>query len=137
MNAKEMLIDFLNFIFAIIIVGLTVLYFIAGDNFEGFKNLMQSLAPFGLFGLLLMIAIRLNREKTKKRRSEGNMDVEISMNYIDKMKADFFVFAIPIFVCLVALGMGKTVTLVDFSQAVGAFLIAYLFRWWIFSKEKI
>jgi hypothetical protein len=49
MSAKEMFIDFLNLVFFIVLVGLSILYFIAGDNFENFKILMQSLAPFGLF----------------------------------------------------------------------------------------
>lgn len=137
MSAKEMLIDFLNLAFFIAVVGLSIIYFIAGDNFENFKLLMQSLAPFGLFGLLLLVALRINREKIKKRVSEGNGDVVLCLNFMDKVKADVFVFSLPMVVSSVAWFINGRVAMADFLAACAVFLLAYLFRWWLFSKEEI
>ncbi len=136
MSAKELLIDFLNLVFVVLITGASILYFISGDNFETFKNLMQTLAPFGLFGLLLLITLRVNRRKMKKRRSENNMDMDLSLNFMDRMKIDIFIFSLPMVVCLVFWLLEKTMTMSIFLSACSVFILAYSFRWWLLSKEE-
>ncbi|MBD3247710.1 hypothetical protein GF382_00275 [Candidatus Falkowbacteria bacterium] len=137
MSAKELIIDFLNLIFVIVVIGFAIMYFIAGDNFENFKNLMQSLAPFGLFGLLLLIALRVNREKMKKRESEGNTDIDIHLNFLDKFKVELFVFSLPMVISAIAWAVGGKVGLSDFLSACVVFLLAYAFKIWLFAKEDI
>lgn len=132
-----MFIDFLNLIFFVAVVGFAILYFIAGDNFENFKNIMQSLAPFGLFGLIFLAVVRFNREKKKKRLAEGNSDIEIHLSFFDKTKVELFIFSLPMIVCAVAWFIDGRVAMSDFIIACVIFIIASLFRWWLFSKEEV
>lgn len=132
-----MFIDFLNLVFFIVVVGLSIIYFIAGDNFENFKILMQSLAPFGFFGLLFLIVLRVNRGKVKKRLAEGNSETTLRLSFMDRTKADIFVFSLPLTVSAVAWLINGQVAIADFFAACAVFLLAYFFRWWLFSKEEI
>lgn len=137
MSAKELFIDFLNLIFAIGIIGLTFLYVLAGNGFETFKTIMQSLAPFGIFGMLLLISLRLKRGREKKRRSEGAQHSEITFGAGDRIKLDIFAFSLPIVVCLTAWLTQGRVRASDFLEACAVFILAYCFRWWILSKQDI
>lgn len=136
MNAKEMFLDFLNLIFFITVVGLSILYFIAGDHFTAFKELMQSLAPFGLFGILFLAVIRVNRETNKKRVSEGNDEIEITLSLFDKFKIELFVFLLPMIISAISWLSNGKVLMNDFIIASVVFIFAWLFRSWLFSKER-
>lgn len=136
LSAKDLVIDFVNFIFAIIIAGLVALYFIAGDNFENFKRILESLAPFGVLALLFAIMLKLWREKSKKREREGNFGLTIDLTFFDKLKCDIVVLLLPAAVCLAAFVLKGRVSPADMVQAGAVLGIAWLWERWLFKKAK-
>lgn len=137
MSAKDLIIDFINLIFAILVIGGAILYFIAGDHFENFKNIIAALSPFALFITLLLIKIKFSQEEKKKREREGNMDLILRLNFIDKTKSDIFMFSLPVIVCLIAYIVNREITLTNFFQAAAVLIIAYWWKKWLFSKENL
>ncbi len=135
-SAKGMMIDFLNFIFALILVGLCILYFIAGDNFENFKNILRSLVPFAALGILFMIKLKFWRKKEKKAERDGLSSAEISITFMDRLKMDAFVFSLPAAVCLTAFLLRRTVVAADIVVAAAVFVIAYSFERWLIGKAR-
>ncbi|HTX87006.1 MAG TPA: hypothetical protein VMC41_02995 [Candidatus Nanoarchaeia archaeon] len=137
MRAKDILIDFINFIFAIVIIGLAILYFIAGDNFENFRRVLESLAPLAILGIIFLINLKFWREKEKKKEREGDLDLNLRLTFIDKLKSDAFLFLIPAAVLLLAFLANKSVGLADILAAAVVFIIAYLWQRWLFGKERM
>jgi|GEM_PF-1180590 hypothetical protein len=137
MTAKDLMIDFINLVFTIIIIGLAIIYFIAGDNFENFKKILESLAPLGLLMILFLINLKFWQEKAKKKQREGNMEIILRLNFFDKLKSDFIVFSMPTIILLIAFFARGQVDLFDLIEALIVFVLAYLGQKWLFSKEKL
>ena len=136
MSAKDLLITFINTVFLIIVVGLTIVYFIAGDNFLVFKQIMESLVPFGCFGLLFLVNLRFWRQDAKKKEREGNLEVTLHLTFVDKLKSDIFLFSLPVVLMGIAFAANGKVGLADVLEALMVFIIAYLWEKWLFSKER-
>jgi len=136
-TAKDILIDFINFIFAVIVIGLSIIYFIAGDNFDNFRRLLESLAPLAVLGVIFLINLKLWREKAKKKEREGNMDVTLRLTFIDKLKSDIFLFLLPAVSLSLAFIINKVVGITDIVVALAVFAVAYFWQKWLFSKEKL
>jgi hypothetical protein len=137
MRAKDILIDFINFVFGIIIIGLAILYFIAGDNFENFRRILESLAPLAVLAVIFLINLKLWREKAKKKEREGNLELTLQLSFIDKLKSDIFLFILPAAVLGVAFVINKKVGPTDVLEALVVFVVAYLWQKWLFGKEKM
>ncbi len=135
-TAKGMALDFLNFIFALLLVGLCILYFIAGDNFENFKNNLRALFPFAVLGVIFLIKLKIWREQGKKVEREGTGDAEILITFTDKLKMDLFIFSLPAAVCLAAYVFKRSVGAADIVAAALVFVIAYLFEKWLLKKAR-
>jgi putative flippase GtrA len=135
-SAKGMALDFLNFIFALLLVGFCILYFIAGDNFENFKNILRSLVPFAGLGVIFMIRLKFWRERGRKVEREGGGDAEITITFTDRLKMDLFVFSLPAAVCLVAFILERTISSTAIVAAVAVFVIAYIFERWLLRKAR-
>ncbi len=136
-TAKDLLIDFINFIFGITIIGLAIIYFIAGDNFENFRRFLESLAPLAVLVLIFLINLKLWRERAKKKERDGNSDLTLQLNFTDKLKSDIFLFALPAAILIIAFFINKSVGVTDILEAAVVFIIAYLWQKWLFSKEKM
>jgi hypothetical protein len=137
MTAKGLIIDFLNLIFLLLVVGLTIIYFIAGDNFDNFKRIMESLAPFGGLGILFLVNLKFWRQKAKKKERDGDFDVNLHLTVVDKLRSDFFLFLLPICVLLIAFAANGKVGVLDVIEAGTVFIVAYLWQKWLFSKERM
>ena len=135
-TAKDIFIDFINLIFGLTIIGLSIIYFIAGNHFETFRRIMESLAPFGVLGIFFLIAFKLWRQKAKKREREGNMNISLELTFVDKLKSDLFVFLLPAVVLGIAFIANGRVALTDVFSAAAVLALAYLWEKWIFSKER-
>jgi hypothetical protein len=136
-TAKDILIDFINFIFGIIIIGLSILYFISGDNFENFRRILQSLVPLAILAVIFLVNLKLWREKAKKKEREGNLDLTLQLTFSDKLKSDVFLFLLPAAALSVAFVANHKVSLTDILEALAVFIIAYLWQKWLFGKEKM
>jgi putative flippase GtrA len=135
-TAKDMIIDFINFSFGVIIIGLVILYFIAGDNFENFKRFMETLAPFIGLAILFLINLKMWRLRARKKEREGNLEITLQLAYFDKLKSDFFVFLLPISLLLISRFSNGRITLTDIVEALVIFILAFFWQKWLFGKER-
>ncbi|SRR6056297_503254 len=135
LNAKDIAIEFINALFTIFIVSGTILYFIAGDNFEEFKIFLKSLSPIAVFVLILLILIKIKRRTFKKRSKEGNLDLLLRLTYMDKIKADLIAFLTPVVILIIPLIKYGRIYSLDLIQALVCFIILMLWHKYIFGKE--
>jgi hypothetical protein len=137
MSAKDILIGFINFIFAILVVFGAIFYFISGDNFVTFRHVLESLAPFALLVLVFLINLKLWREKAKKKEREGNLELTLRLTFVDKLKSDVFLFLLPVVSLSISFMANKVIGTTDVLSALAIFIIAYLWQKWLFSKERM
>lgn len=137
MKAKDMIIDFINVVFVIVIITSAIFYFLVGDNFEQFKNIIEALSPVAVFLLIMMIAVKLRRLKGNKREKEGNTEVTLNLSYSDKINGDLISFLIPVVMLLTPFFMNGEINLADFIQALFAFAIVALWNKYLFDQEDL
>lgn len=130
-----MIIDFINDIFAIILICLCIMFFVVGDRFEGFGQFMKALFPLAVFVIIFLIKLRMNRMRLKKRKRENNIGIVLYITYFDKLIFDVLIYLLPIIIVGIAFIVNKQITLVDIFQAVAAFLLMYLWQKRLFKKE--
>ena len=130
-----MIIDFINDIFAIILIGLCIMFFIIGDRFEAFGQFMKALFPLAVFVIIFLVKFRINRMQLKKRENENNPEIVLRITYVDKLIFDVLIYLLPIIIVGIAFIANKQITLVDIFQAIAAFLIMYFWQRILFKKE--
>lgn len=137
MKAKDIIIDFINHLFLLFIVAFFIFWFIVGDRFEAFTELMRSLVPVGIFGFIFLVMIKIKRMKLKERRRNNEEDAEIvlRLSYFDESKGDILIFLLPIIILLVAFFIDGAVSFSDIIQAVVAFILMYLWKSALFKKR--
>lgn len=133
---KDLIINFINFVFALIVTVLTILYVIAGDNFEHFRRLMESIAPLGVLSALFLVNLKIWRERARKKEREANFDLTLHLTFFDKLKSDIVLFILPIPVLFFAFLSKGVVGPADIAAAALVFVGAYFWQKWLFSKER-
>ena len=137
MKAKDIIIEFINAIFAIAIISTSIIYFITGDNLENFATFMKSLAPIGLLVLLMMALNSFRKMELKKREREANLGVSLELTYYDKLMSDFIVFLVPITILLIPLFTLRGIDKIDLAQSLIAFVFMGLWQKYLFNQEDI
>ena len=135
-TAKDIFIDFINFAFGVIIIGLAIMYFIVGDNLENFRRTLESLAPLAFLAVIFMINLKFWREKAKKRERESNLELTLQLSFFDKLKSDIFLFLLPAVMLAIAYFANGTVGVIDIIEAGAVFGLAYIWQKWLFGKER-
>lgn len=128
MKAKDMFMDFLNIIFFILLVAFAIFFFILWGYFDNFMEFLKNIAGFGIFGLGLIFNLKLEYKRYKKRKAEGNLEMEITINYKTYIMANATIFALPLLLCFMPLLFKGTVSLLNLFQALIAFLIVLYYR---------
>lgn len=128
MNAKSLILDFINLVFLIILVGFVIVFFIAGDRFESFIHIMKSLVPIAIYGIIFMIMIKIKRMQLQKWKSEGressDKEIVIYLSFMDKYILDILLYLMPIVILVTAFFLeDKVVNFTDILQATVAFLM--------------
>lgn len=130
MSTKDLFLDLLNFIFLIALVALVIFYFIAGDRFAAFIEIMQSLIPLAIFMIIFLIALKIKRreyKRNKERDGEGG-GIILSLSHFDVLKWDMIIFLTPVIILLIALFIDREVDLTDIFQAVFSLVIMYVWK---------
>lgn len=89
MNAKDLLMDFLNYAFLIGVVVFFIVFFIVGDRFEIFTNILRSLTPIAVFSVFFLFFYKRKRRQKKKKTIDENGDLDEVLIYLklkDKLK---------------------------------------------------
>lgn len=135
MRAKDLVIDFINFLFVLIVICFCIVYFVYKDNFETFIHIITALAPISFFAILFLIRLKSNRKEFLRRRSHGDLEMDIKMTYADKIALDLILFSSPIIVLALPFFRGLP-DLIDFIQAMSVFLIFYCWQRYLFSHDS-
>lgn len=136
MSAKEQIIDFLNLGFLVVLVVFCILYFIVGDRFAAFTEIMRALVPVSIFGIFYLISLKFNRLEGRKRRDEGNPELTLYLGFGDKLISDFVVFFTPIFLTGAFYLAKGTVSSLEIIIAFLVFLILFFWQKYLFSKSR-
>lgn len=135
MSAKDLFLDFLNYLFIVLLSVFLLLFFIKGDRLILFVEFMRAFLPLAFFGLIFLIKLKMGRLELARAKEEARPELVLYLNYLDKFKSDLLVFSVPIITIVIALLGGDGVDLVDFFQATLLFLIVYLWQNYLFKKR--
>lgn len=135
MTAKDTILEFINLIFLVLLIGFCIFFFVSGDRFAAFTVLLKSLTPVAFFGIILLIKNRFNRQQVRKRQEENNLDITLRLTYFDRLKTDFVVFSLPMIVLLIPIIFVRKIDALDLLQASAAFAIFYFWQKFLFKKE--
>lgn len=136
MSGKNILIDFINVVFTLILITFCIFYFTVGNRFQNFTEIMKALVPLAFFGILFLVKLKLSRLHLEKRKQEDNLYITLNLTYFDKIKSNLIVFSLPIIVCMVPFIINRTVDLISILQACVVFIITYVWQEAIFKKEN-
>lgn len=136
MSGKNILIDFINVVFTLILIAFCIFYFTVGNRFQNFTAIMKALVPLAFFGILFLVRLKLSRLHLEKRKQEDNLYITLNLTYFDKIKSNLIVFSLPILICLIPFMINRTVDLISILQACVVFIITYVWQEAIFKKEN-
>lgn len=127
MKARDLLIDFVNYAFLLILISFCVTFFVIGDRFAIFGKFLKIILPFSIFGIFFLIKLKIQRTTIIKFSEEGVLNEIIAyLTEQDKLKDKLVLLLLPFIILAVSLIGGNFVYL-DFVQAFMAFL--YMFLW--------
>lgn len=136
MSWKDLLSDFLNFAFLIILIFFCIVYFITGDNFTVFSRFVESILPLIFFGIIFLVRLKITRSELKKRKSNGETEVTLHLDATDKLLSDIVVFFTPILLGLIIYKARGVVSIIDLTILIAVFLIMFFWQRHLFSKER-
>ncbi len=128
MSGKDLILDFLNYVVIILIIIFLISYFIIGDHFTVFTEVIRALAPISFFLIILLVKLKFSRIEFKKNiKDENNEELVLYLTASDKLKSDILVFSSPIIILIIAwLANG----LVDWSAIIQATMVFLLMYYW-------
>jgi hypothetical protein len=136
MSAKDQILDFLALIFIIILISFCIIFFIAGDRFFVFTEIIKSLVPVAILAILFLIKYKLERREIKKEKEEGVLKIILYLDFFDKILSDLLVYLAPMGILLIALFFNKTVSFLDIIQALFILIFLYIWNYYLFTKDK-
>ena len=135
MNAKDLIIDFINYVFALLLIIFCIFYFLAGEHFANLIIILKSLVPIAFFGIFLLVKLNLNRRYKRVLEKEGELDKLFYLTFFDKFTSEIIIFLLPIVILVTAYIIKLEVDLDDIIQAILAFFMMYLWQKIIFKKK--
>lgn len=135
-SAEDLLIDFINFVFFLIFVAFCIIFFIQGNNFNSFVEVLKALVPVSLIAILFLIKYKLNRSEFKKRKREGDLEIILRINFIDKIILEIILYLLPIVILFISIFSNGKTDLADLLQAIVAFFVVYFMLKYLFGKAS-
>jgi hypothetical protein len=127
MKAKDLIIDFINYAFLLILISFCVTFFIIGDRFFLFGVFLKIILPFSIFGIFFLINLKIQRNSIIKFDNEGVLNEIIGyLTDQDRLKDKIVLIILPI-VILSANFINGYLVFLDIAQAILAFF--YMFLW--------
>ncbi len=127
MSAKDMIIDFVNTIFIIVLSIFCFFYFIIFDNMDVAKQIVKTAMVFSVFGMIFLIKMKTERRKIKKIKKEFNLDkVILYLTKLDLIKDIIVILLLSFIVFMIAFIKGSYNN-IDTLQIF--FVLVYLLSW--------
>ncbi len=139
MKAKDLFIDFLNVVFLVILIGFVIFFFIVGNRFGVFIEILKSFVPIAIFSLIFLVVMNIKRLALRKKRADGEEDKKIIL-YLSPLALlvwDAIIFSLPVVILTIALFIDKEVTITDIMQATIALLLMYYWKKTLLNKGDI
>lgn len=136
MSAKNLLIDFINYLFVILLIIFCFLYFIDPERFREFTKLMSAMLPLAVFAIVFLIKLKFIRLELENKKEEGSTDIVLFLVFFDKVKADLVTFGIPMMIILFKLLIVGAVEAADILIAAVAFAALYFWHRYLFKKAR-
>jgi hypothetical protein len=136
MTARQLIVEFVNVVFTILVISFFVLFVIVGGRLELISEFMKMLVPISLFLLILMIRFRISRNIYKNKQQDEETDLTLYLSYFDKMKVELVVYGLPILILLPSL-IAQSMDQADIVQALIAFIAGWYVLRIIFVSDKL
>lgn len=136
MRARDMIIDFINFVFVLILISFCLIFFIYKDNLKVFTEIIIAIAPISSFAILLLIKSKFDRRELIRRRSHNNLAIVLNITFTDKIVLDIILFSSPLIILLIPF-LDGTPEFTDLLQALSVFLIFYFWQKYLFNKDSL
>jgi hypothetical protein len=135
MNAKELLVDFANYLFFVIVCLFFVFYFILGDRMDLLINILKSMTPLAIFGLAFLFKLKKLIKYIRPLENEEVEDNEVwYVTRMDVIKDRLIICFLPLVVLAIAFFDGD-IDRVDILQSVFCFTYFIFFHWLMFRKD--
>lgn len=130
-----MIIDFLNFTFFIALIVFCIIFFIFGDRFKVFLDIMRSIAPLSFFAFMFLLFLKKKSKLIARFKEEGNFDeVILYLTRLDRLR-DFFVILSIALVNLIFSYFMRSNCGDDFVQIFILFTVMILWSSWLLKKD--
>lgn len=136
MSAKNLLLDFVNYLFIILLVVLCFFYFIDPERFREFTELMKAMIPLAVFGIIFLIKLKMLRVQFESKKEEDSTDIVLFLDFFDKIKADLITFGIPMLIIILKLIIAGAVESADILIASISFVALYLWNRYLFTRVR-
>ncbi len=136
MSAKDLILDFLNLVFLILLIVFCIFYFISGDHLPDFSLFLQSMVPLAFFGILFLIQLKIIRREIREKKNEQNTEIVLYLNVFHKLFSDIVVFCTPILLGLIIYQANGVLGATDIIVLSVLFLIMFSWQKYLFSKCK-
>jgi len=136
MSPKDLILDFINLVFMVILIAFCILYFVAGDHFFVFSLFMKSMIPLAFFGIIFLIQLKITRDEIKVRKKEDKTELVLYLNIFHKLASDIIVFCTPILLGFFIYEVRGSLDAIDIILLSIMFLIMFFWQKYLFSKEK-
>lgn len=104
MKGFEQILDFLYYALVLGLVVFCLYFFTIPGNIERFREILLWLAPL----IFLIAAMMFKLKRTYKASNEDqNMDFGIRLTYIDRMKLELALYALPIVLLILNVILGN------------------------------
>lgn len=139
MKAKFFVIDFINFIFALIFGFFAFFYFMSGNHLYQATEFFTELSKFSLFALLFLIIFKKNAKKafiikSEEKKSDYFQIIKYLMRK-DEITDWMYIFILPIIILLLAYFLSD-VDKIDWLQAFVVFYIAAMVHKFFLKKKN-
>lgn len=136
MQGKDIIINFFTAIFFLLIMAFATFSSVMWMYFDNLVEILQNISPFIIFGVGLLIVLRIDIKRYKIKREEGDLDIELNLTYMDKIKTNFIMFGLPLVLCIIPLIFQGSINIFNIFQSLVAFFVILLFRNSLFQKGE-
>jgi len=127
MKAKDIMFDFIETIFLILLISFIVFYFIVGDRLGVAEDVIKTVLPFAIFGLLFLSKLKYSRHELKWLDRKSTAEEAVIYPTAALVKWDTRVIIIISLILLLIPFFNKTLSIIDALQV---FVFATLMYIW-------
>jgi len=134
MTAKDIIIDFLNYLFLLLVSIFMLFYVVFGNRMSAFAEFMNLLMAFSAFSFIFLIVLKIKRQQIKKYVKEDNLDEIASYASPTDLFIDRII-TLSAFAAVIAIAfVGGNISITDFFQALIPSAIFFFWHLYLFKR---